>query len=468
MSHSTAALYERFRDHPEIVIDSRKVTPGSLFFALGVTDPETGQARGNRFAESAIDQGAALVVISDPQLAARHHGDPRYWLVEDGVAALQALAAHHRDQLELPVLAIAGSNGKTTTKLLSAALLSRRYRTFFDPGNFNGQIGLPLCLLRIDAQHEIAVLEIGADQLGQTARLCRIARPTHGVVTNCGRDHLESYGSVENVIKANGELYDWLSESGGVALVNSDDSTLMARSQQVAKRMLFGDATLERGAANPPLEVTGGVIEGERFHLAAEITEMGDGTRWSIESQLFGRFWLSTLLTAWSVGRCFAIDPEQRVAALEGYQPGQLRSQSIEWRGRRLLLDCYNANPSSMEAFLDEVLALRSSDKLLVIGAMLELGPTSRDEHRQLLRRLAAASGVEQIILVGCAANQELAELLAELAAELGASAERLRSFADYEAAKRFVQSLPEGGADIFVKGSRGVRLERIFDVAFD
>jgi len=274
-------LYELYKAHPHVFIDTRKAVEGGIFFAIGQKD-EQGKHRGNDFAWQALEEyGAACAVVNDAALVEKHGNDERFFLVKDCEIALQALAQHHRQQLRIPIVAIAGSNGKTTTKELLQTALSKKYNTFATIGNLNNHLGVPLSLLQINEEHELALLEIGANHLGETRQLARWIKPTHGIVTNCGKDHLGEYGSFENVVTANKELYDVLDELKSLAFVNAKDSLLMEMSAALRSRSYYGKKKHDAWAT---------IVEAPELKIRLFLNQKGH----VIPTKLFGSFWLDT------------------------------------------------------------------------------------------------------------------------------------------------------------------------------
>ena len=432
------ALYQHYLNHPFVFIDTRKELSNGIFVAVGQKDTR-GVHRGNQFAELAINSGkAAYAIINDPELKEKHELDQRYILVEDGEVTLQDLARYHRQQLKCPILAIAGSNGKTTIKELLHRVLGQQYKTFSTQGNLNNHLGVPLSLLSIDATYEMAILEIGANHLEETLFLAKLIAPDYGLVTNCGKDHLGEYGSIENIINANKELYDVLAATNKTAFVCKNDALLVDISKEVAQRVFYGNGcTVDATITDTPF-----------LKLVLSINQ----TQWDVQTNLFGRFWLDALLGAAAVGHYFNIEGVAIKEGLESYQPAALRSQQISWNENKVLLDCYNANPSSMEVFLDEIHQSNLQEaKILILGEMLELGAYSKDEHQQLVNRIDYAQ-FEKVLLVGESfANIHLPKL------------GNIQHFETRATAKAFIAAQNYQQRYFFVKGSRGNRLENLF-----
>jgi len=431
-------LYKIYQKHPQVFIDTRKELKRALFFSVGQKD-ERGAHRGNQFAEMAIESGkAAYAIINDSDLKAKYVNDDRFILVDDGEQTLQELAKYHRSQLKMPIIGIAGSNGKTTIKELLQGVLSSKFKTFSTQGNLNNHLGVPLSLLSIDNSYEMAILELGANHLEETRFLAEISLPDYGLVTNCGKDHLGEYGSIQNIITANKELYDVLSETNKIAFVCNNDNLLLDISKEVPTRVFYGD--------NASVKATVLATPFLKFRLFVE-----DDTL-DIQTNLFGRFWLDALLGAAAVGHYFGVSLEAIKTAIEAYQPAALRSQLVEWKGNKVLLDCYNANPSSMEVFLAEIQQSSLKEpKILILGEMLELGEYSKDEHQILVDSIDLTQ-FEDVIFMG---KEFLALDIPTL--------KNQRHFVDREALKSYVYSQNYEDRYFFVKGSRGNRLETLF-----
>ena len=354
-------LYDIFRRHPCISTDTRRIEPGSVFFALhGATFD------GNRFAADALSKGAAYAVVDDPAAVI---GD-RTVLVGDTLEALQELAREHRRELAIPILAISGSNGKTTTKELVSRVLAERFEVYATRGNLNNHIGVPLTLLAMTRDTEFGVVEMGASACGELALLASVAEPNYGILTNIGLAHLEGFGGVEGVRRGKGELYDYLAANGGRAFVRRDDGTLVK-------------------------------MAAERGNLAVEFYDpaIADG----VGHRLEGAFNRLNVAAAMAVGRYFGVDEERIRDAVAAYRPDNNRSQRIGTSRNTLVADCYNANPSSMRAsvgnFLAEPLEERQR-RVLILGDMLELGDWSEREHAAIIE-MAAQDPEAELLLVG-------------------------------------------------------------------
>ena len=441
-------IYKTYLQSRTVTTDSRAITPGCLFFAF-----KGEKFDGNAFAPQALEQGAALCIISDPQ----YKVDDRCIVVPDVLATLQELATHHRRQLSIPVIGITGTNGKTTTKELVNAVLSRRYRTHATQGNYNNHLGVPLTLLSIPANAEIAIVEMGANHPGEIADLCKIAQPTFGLITNVGRAHLEGFGSFEGVIQTKTALYRYLASVGGTIFVNADNEILIqsieeitaGRPQNSPNLIAYGQTHLL--TLNSAL-LTKGHLVGSDPYMKFYIEE-GDNV-YSIQSQLLGNYNFDNAMAAAAVGRHFRVELWDIKEAIEQYEPANKRSQYKETARNVLFLDCYNANPSSMKVALDNFEALQRDNKVAMLGNMRELGADSRHEHEAIVQRLLAAN-LAQVVLVG----PEF-----EFAAHI-ADAPRLLWFATSDDAKAHFTQHPLNGATILLKGSNGTQMWKLEEV---
>ena len=412
-----SALYELYLKHPSISTDTRRIAPGSLFFALRGASFD-----GNRFAAEALEKGAAAAVVDDPSVAL----DARYFVVEDTLQALQQLAREHRDALGIPILAIAGSNGKTTTKELVSRVLAQKFRIYATQGNLNNHIGVPLTLLAMDERVEMGIVEMGASACGEIAALCAIADPDFGILTNVGRAHLEGFGGEEGVRRGKGELYDYLARHEGVAFLREADDTL--RSMACERISLRVEGYSEEEA------------EGIAHHLE-------------------GRYNRYNVAAAAAIGRYFCVEEEAIRQAIASYRPDNNRSQREERATNTLVVDCYNANPSSMQASIEHFLSeplLARRQKVMLLGDMRELGAWSEEEHRRILR-LATSDKTARVCLVG----EEFGKAIASLNEE-GVTYEH---YADCTALYQALQEKPVRDSLILIKASRGIGLERVLEL---
>ena len=374
------SLYQTYLQSRRVTTDSRQITPGCIFFAF---KGETFD--GNAFAPQALEQGAALCVISDP----KYKVDDRCIVVPDVLTTLQELARHHRAQLTIPIIGITGTNGKTTTKELAHAVLSRRYRTHATAGNFNNHLGVPLTLLAIPADAEIAIIEMGANHPGEIAALCHIADPDFGLITNVGRAHLEGFGGFEGVVKTKTELYRYLATKRGTAFVNADNDTLTTQAALCQLPFITYGSSAQA-------QVRGHLVGSDpymKFYI-----EDGDSV-YTIQSQLLGNYNFDNAMAAAAVGRYFHVDLWDVKEAIEQYVPTNNRSQYKETGRNTLFLDCYNANPSSMKVALDNFEALPRDNKVAMLGGMRELGSESLKEHEAIVNRLLAHPEIRAVLI---------------------------------------------------------------------
>ena len=375
----TPELYSLFLQHPTVTTDSRNCPEGSLFFAL-----KGDRFDGNKFAQKALDAGCSYAVIDNPDFACGE----RTLLVDDVLKSLQQLARLHREKLGLPVIGITGTNGKTTTKELIAAVLSSAYPIEYTRGNLNNSIGVPLSVLKLNRSHQMAVIEMGASHPGDIKELVEIARPNYGVITNIGRAHLEGFGSYENIIRTKGELYDFLKENGGEIFIHREDDVL----QKIAGHL----PQISYGESDDDF-VCGQVVSCDPF-LSLEWKEKGKST--AIHTHLIGAYNLMNVLAAIAVGRTFHVPDEKIIAAIQSYAPSNNRSQMTDTAHNSLIIDAYNANPSSMKVALDSFASMKTGPKAVILGDMKELGPTSDALHAEVLHE-AEAGGFDRLIFCG-------------------------------------------------------------------
>jgi UDP-N-acetylmuramoyl-tripeptide--D-alanyl-D-alanine ligase len=435
---STETLYELFREHPVICTDSRKIQPNSLFFAL-----KGDKFDGNQYAQQAIADGAAFAVVDNPALGTK----PNMLLVGDVLQALQDLARHHRRTFQVPVIGIGGSNGKTTTKELVSAILSSHYHCHFTKGNFNNHIGVPLTLLAMPRETEVAVIEMGANHPGEIDELCRIAEPSHGLITNIGKEHLEGFGSLEGVKKAEGELFRYLAKSGGCVFVNKSEKYLasMARSN---KRKVVYAASETLGERQEGL-VDVQLVRQTPFVAVAFTGEYNKPVE--VESKLFGRHNFNNIMSGIALGMYFKVPAQKIKEALESYTPTNNRSQIVQQGTNTIILDAYNANPSSMAAALDSFAVMEARQKVAIMGDMLELGTESLKEHTAMLRK-AKKLKFHRLVVVG---------------AEFGAADYKKFNalhFPDAAAARQWLQQQNLSDTMLLIKGSRGIKLETVLE----
>ncbi len=373
-------LYNAYLASRHVTTDSREITPGCIFFAFRGANFD-----GNAFAPQALEQGAALCVISDPQ----YKVDDRCIVVPDVLATLQELAREHRRHLTIPVIGITGTNGKTTTKELVHAVLARRYKTSATAGNFNNHLGVPLTILAIPADTQIAIVEMGANHPGEIAGLCSIADPDCGLITNVGRAHLEGFGSFDGVIRTKTELYRHLAAKNGLVFVNADNEHLMPIAKNIDHHLTYGSSA--------EADTRGTYVGSDPYmHFYFEV---GDNV-YNTHSHLLGAYNFDNAMAAVAVGLHFGVEPWDIKEAIEAYTPANQRSQWKETANNNLYLDCYNANPSSMAAALRAFSDIKAPHKAAIIGAMRELGSTSLEEHQRLVDTLAK-SHLDYCLLIG-------------------------------------------------------------------
>lgn len=427
----TELLHERFLATSGVFTDTRKPLPGGLFFAL--SGPHF---NANAFAAKALELGAAHAVVDDPAVAT----DDRFLLVPDALKALQDLARHHRRTFNIPVIGITGTNGKTTTKELVHAVLATEQPVLATEGNLNNHIGVPLTLLKLKPEHRIAIIEMGASKPGDIAELCAIAEPTHGLITNIGKAHLEGFGGLEGVVRTKTELYQWLRGHGGTAFVHTDDILLMNKSEGL-ERITYGG---QEGA-----DTRGSAPESEDpfMELIFDDHHRPNG-HYHITTRLIGRYNASNALAAVCIGHHFGVHDELIAEAITAYTPANNRSQLKDTGRNQLVLDAYNANPTSMATALENFAQLGGGKpKLAILGDMLELGGVSRSEHA------AIAALVDRLGLEACFVGAEF------MRATDGTPA---RAFPDVDAALEALRNAPPVGHLILLKGSRGIHLEKL------
>ncbi|MDB5116949.1 MAG: murF [Mucilaginibacter sp.] len=448
---TTVQLYQIFQQHPVISTDTRKIAVGSLFFAL-----KGDKFDANTFARQAIEAGAAYAIIDNPG----YQLNDQCLLVTDVLTALQDLARHHRKQLAIPVVGLTGTNGKTTTKELINAVLSQHFTTLATQGNLNNHIGVPLTILSINASHQMAVIEMGANHIKEIELLCSIAQPSHGLITNVGKAHLEGFGSIEGVKIAKGELYDFLAPQpleggvfeshGGVAFINSNNPILME--MQVARKftippVFYGDAIDDL--------VSGEITENAPL-LSLRWTNNSSGESYAIKTQLTGAYNLDNILAAICIGVYFKLPVNEINAGIENYQPKNNRSQIVQTATNTLICDYYNANPSSMAVAIENIGKITAQRKVLILGDMFELGDGSAAEHFAIIEK-ALDVDVDERIFIGKAFSSQKSKVKSQNPATLF-----------YETAEEAIAGLkahPIKGSTILIKGSRGMALERLVEL---
>jgi UDP-N-acetylmuramoyl-tripeptide--D-alanyl-D-alanine ligase len=356
-------IYKIYQQFPTIETDSRKLKKDDIFFAL-----KGPNFNGNHFAKQSLDLGAAYVIADEPL----DFEDERIINVTDVLETLQRLAKYHREQFQIPFIAITGSNGKTTTKELLHEVLSTTFKTYTTKGNLNNHIGIPLTILKIKSDAEMAVIEMGANHLHEISGYCEYAHPTHGLITNIGKAHLEGFGSEENVKKGKGELFKYLSLHNGTAFVNTDDNAVTDESKQVQHVIYYGSRSEN---------AKGKIIKNDPF-IEVEIEAEKPV---NIKTNLVGAYNLPNVLAAFYVGKYFKVDENSIKNAIENYVPSNSRSQLIEKDTNLIILDAYNANPGSMKVAIDNFANMKGGKKILLLGSMMELGSESEKEHAEII-----------------------------------------------------------------------------------
>jgi UDP-N-acetylmuramoyl-tripeptide--D-alanyl-D-alanine ligase len=434
---TTEHLYEIYLQNPEITTDTRKLSHGCFFFALKGDNFD-----GNKFAASALESGASYAVVDDATVCLSE----RYLLVEDVLSSLQALAKHHRKQFDIPVIGITGSNGKTTTKELLSVVLSTHYSTHYTKGNFNNHIGVPLTLLSMPKETEVAVIEMGANHVGEIDFLCNIALPTHGIITNIGKAHLEGFGGLEGVKKAKSELYRFLQKTKGLVFINKDEKYLTQLSK-VNDKKIFYKATTEVKDTNYTTKLV------EEFPFLSVQFETDQKEMITINSQLIGRYNFNNIMTAICLGNYFKVPDLKIKQAIEAYQPGNNRSQIVKKETNTFILDAYNANPSSMKNALENFKKMDDKNKVAILGDMRELGIESESEHKHLYI-YAQKCNIDTLVFVGT----EFDKIKPKKALQ------NTIHFTDVEKCKVWFQSQSFSNAIFLIKGSRSIKLETLLN----
>ncbi len=424
-------IYSIFKKHPVVSTDTRNIIKDSIFFAL-----KGAHFDGNEFTRDALEKGASFAVVDDKTLA----GKANHIWVEDVLTTFKQLANFHRKQLGIPIIGITGSNGKTTTKELVSAVLERRYRISFTQGNLNNHIGVPLTLLKMSAETEIGVVEMGANHQGEIAELCKIAEPDYGIITNVGKAHLEGFGSFKGVIKAKSELYDFLRDKNKPCFINIDNEHLTKRATGLRQ---FSYGTSEKANLK-------GYPEESTYYLTVKVL-FPKGWLF-LRSKLIGSYNFENILAAARVGQEFNIDPLEIQKAIENYVPSNNRSQLINKGSNKIIMDAYNANPTSMAASLNNLLKINHNKKVAILGDMLELGEDSVKEH-QTIAELISGQNLDKIFLVGEQFMQTHTD-------------KKIKKFENTELLYDYLhQQKNVDNSLILIKGSRGIQLEKILEL---
>ncbi len=424
---SIAFLYELFEKHPSVQTDTRKLQLGDLYFAL-----KGPNFNGNTFALAALEAGASYAIV-DENIPYSKAIDNRILQVDDVLTTLQALAKHHRQQFTIPFIAITGSNGKTTTKELVSTVLASHYKTYTTKGNLNNHIGVPLTILGVGKDAEMAVIEMGANHQLEIASYCAYTLPTHGMITNCGKAHLEGFGGEAGVRKGKGELFDSIRNHQGTAFVMSDYDYLNEMSKGIKEIITYGAHS-------------GDIQANAIDHHGMISLEGTKGFNERIDTQLVGTYNLPNVLAAVTIGLYFKVPMDKIKSAIENYTPTNSRSQLMNWHNNQLILDAYNANPSSMKLAVENFAKIDSTEKIMCLGGMKELGEDSVLEHQALINYIQSFNW-EQVVLVGgdfktCQHNYIYFENALE--------------------AKQWLKAQAYQHKHILIKGSRGIQMEQM------
>lgn len=425
---TTSELYALYKRFPSVQTDTRKIKSGDIYWAL-----KGARFDGNAFAQEALDSGASAVVVDDENRKLNEH----CYLVQNGLSALQALATMHRQHLNIPILAITGSNGKTTTKELLHAVLCMKFKTYATEGNLNNHIGVPLTILKIGVDAEFAIIEMGANHQQEIASYCTMALPTHALINNCGKAHLEGFGGEEGVRKGKGELYDFIRSQGGLVFRNADLNYLEEMSRGILKQVTYGHAPADYF----------GVSEMQDGFLKVHVLNPGCET--SIVTQLVGDYNFANVMGVIAVGRHFGIGIDTIRQALENYTPTNSRSQRIQSGSNTIILDAYNANPSSMQVAIQNFEQTTAGNKIVMLGAMMELGESSVAEHQALIQQLEQSNWNQVVLVGGDFKFCRHAYLYFETAKEAAA----------------WYRGLQASNTLFLIKGSRAIAMEQVLEV---
>jgi UDP-N-acetylmuramoyl-tripeptide--D-alanyl-D-alanine ligase len=420
-------LYKIYTAHPSIQTDTRKLQRGDLFFAL-----KGPNFNGNKFAKQALDGGAAYVIIDEPA----DFSDDRLILIEDALTTLQQLAKHHRQQFDIPFIAITGSNGKTTTKELVHEVLSSTFFTYTTKGNLNNHIGIPITILSVKKDAQMAVIEMGANHQKEIESYCLYTLPTHGIITNCGKAHLEGFGGEEGVRKGKGELYDYLRANNGTIFLMKDYDYLIEMSKGISNIKTYGTADAD----------IIGVADSNKELLEVNMQKGTDIPQ--IKTNLVGAYNLPNVLAAVAVGKYFNVADDKIKNALEGYVPSNSRSQLIEKDSNKIILDAYNANPTSMKAAIENFSKMDGADKILLLGGMMEMGIESLKEHTAIVQLIDQYKW-KNVVLVG------------------GDFDKVQHSYINFKTSAEAAQWLKEQqlkNSLLLVKGSRSMQMEKVLE----
>ncbi len=413
-----ADIYTLYSKHYLVDTDTRNIRKNTIFFAL-----KGDNFNGNKFAEEALKLGADYAIVDEKE----YQTNSKIILVKNVLATLQELASYHRIELNIPIIGLTGSNGKTTTKELIHIVLSKKYNTNATIGNLNNHIGVPLTLLSMTPKTEMGIVEMGANHQKEIEFLCSICKPDYGYITNFGKAHLEGFGGIEGVIKGKCELYQYLKENNKTAFVNPDDVIQIEKTKDILS-IFFNSDKLQFLEVNPFVKL--------KFNSIA------------IQSNLIGSYNYTNIAAAITIGNYFEVNDNDIKNAIENYTPTNNRSQIIQKKSNKIILDAYNANPSSMKAALENFSSIKEDSKIVILGDMFELGETSLIEHQEI-GDLASHLDFEEIIFVGENFYQ---------------TKTKKHQFKNFDALMKYVVKNPFNSKTILIKGSRGMRLERILE----
>ena len=414
-------LYNIYKKHPIICTDTRKITKGSLFFAL-----KGKNFNGNEFAKKAIKEGCSFAIIDEKDCE-----NDQFIQVENVLQTLQKLAKYHRQNISIPIIGITGTNGKTTSKELIHYILGSEINCYATKGNLNNQIGVPISILEINDNHEIAVIEMGASEKGEIKKLCNISKPDTGVITNVGLAHLEGFGTFQGVVQAKTELYNFIKKNKGTIFVNSEDKILLEKSKEIQRR-LYGKSKKS--------DFYSKIIQEFPF-MSLQIGET------TINSNLIGEFQYYNILAACIIGDFYKIDSNKLKLAIENYKPTNNRTEIVETKKNYIILDAYNANPSSMNYMIESFCKLKKSNKLCILGEMRELGTYSQKEHLSLIQKMKKEEEIETIFI-----GKEFTKIYNE------------NTFINTDDFLENIDKYDLKNRTILVKGSRGIKLENLID----
>lgn len=427
----TEQLYELFKESSGLSTDSRTISAGQIFFALWGE-----KYNGNKYAAEAIEKGASWAVIDDPTFESE-----KTILVDDCLFELQKLATYHRKKINASVIAITGTNGKTTTKELISDILSRKFRVHATKGNLNNHIGVPLTILSANEGTEMMIIEMGASHVGEIRSLCLIAKPDYGIITNAGYAHIEGFGSFDGVVKAKTELYEYLRKSNGIALYNDNDPVLTEKIYRIVNRAVpFSNPT--------GVEL---IVSSEPSELYLNLSVTYQHKTYRIRTNLFGEYNLENFRTAIATGLFLGVEMTDIAEAIEKYAPGNNRSQIKVSKKNTLICDSYNANPSSMRMAIESFARIKAGKKICILGDMLELGEKSEEEHLRIVKTLKDCN-LDNAVLIG--------PQFSKISEGSG-----FKTFPDVAVFKDFLRENPIKGNHILIKGSRGMALEQIYDL---